>query len=722
MADAPADDAATVHYSRTLKALGKSYSMTLKGVEATDSVNFDVRADELVTAAQLTLDYSYSQALLADLSQINVLVNDQVAATLPLPKAQAGTPQRQVVQIPAQLITEFNRLSLQFIGHYTMQCEDPLHSSLWARISNDSLLDLTLTPIAQPNDLANWPLPFFDRRDARPLNLPFVFASAPDNATLEAAGTLSSRFGALASYRGARFGAQIGQLPASGNAVIFVSGREAQTVAGLSLPAPQGPTLSLLTHPGDPLGKLLIVAGRDSAELKVAASALALGGKGLSGQSVTIGSVDALKPRRPYDAPNWLPSDRPVRLGELATAGQLNVAGYNPGQITVPLRLPPDLFSWRESGAPLNLKYRYTPQPVATNSSLLISFNDSFIQSIALPSVDKLGAANSVLAALKSDDSLARESHLLLPLNAVALQSRLQFRFMYDYIKQGDCRDIIIDNMRGVIDPDSTLDLSHYEHFMAMPNLGVFKDSGFPFTRLADLSETAVVLPEHPSPAELGAYLTVLGRFGESTGYPATGVSVVQADPLARLRDKDLLVLATAVDQPLLEQWQRFMPVALAGEERYFELSDLPLRVRDWLSPDPKANLREARDSLRYTAADEGAYLAGFQSPLQRGRSVVLMIAARPQGLGEVTDALMDNGEDAHPLQGSLVVIKGKLVESLVAEQDYYIGSLGPWRWLQWHLSQNVWLMLLATTSAVGLLAAIAYLALRAQAKRRLGE
>ena len=46
------------------------------------------------------------------------------------------------------------------------------------------------------------PLPFFDRRDMRKLVLPFVFQAEPDNATLEAAGALSSWFGGLAGYRG----------------------------------------------------------------------------------------------------------------------------------------------------------------------------------------------------------------------------------------------------------------------------------------------------------------------------------------------------------------------------------------------------------------------------------------------------------------------------------------------------------------------------------------
>ncbi|WP_237883490.1 cellulose biosynthesis cyclic di-GMP-binding regulatory protein BcsB [Pseudomonas sp. PGPR40] len=718
----PLTDAPPNSYTRTLKELGKNYSMSLKGVEATDSVNFDVRADEIVMAAQVTLKYSYSPALLADLSQINVLVNDQVAASLPLPKEDAGGLQTRTVQIPPQMITEFNRLSLQFIGHYTMQCEDPLHSSLWARIDNASQLSLQVSSVPQPNDLSALPLPLFDPRDALPLKLPFVFISRPDTSELEAAGILSSWFGALASYRGATFPVNLTQLPTTGNAVVFVSSSEAATLSGLKIKEVTGPRLTMVSNPNDPQGKLLIVSGRDGADLKIAATALALGGSAFSGQSVAIDRIDAIKPRQPYDAPNWLPSDRPVRLGELAKAAELNVSGYNPGQMTVALRLPPDLFNWREPGAQLDLKYRYTPQPVATNSSLLVSFNDTFIKSIELPSIEKLGNSDSLLAMLKTDDSLARTSRMLLPLNSVALQSRLQFRFMYDYIKQGDCRDIIIDNMRGAIDPDSTLDVSHYDHFMAMPNLGVFKDSGFPFTRMADLSETSVILPNDPGPADLSAYLTLLGRFGDSTGYPATGLRVVHADQLAEQRDRDLLVLASGNNQPLLKQWQSLLPARTEGDEQYVELSDLPLRVRNWVSPDTQSNLRKARNSLRFSAEDGSAYLTGFESPLKSGRSVVFIASARPSGLAEVTDALLSSDANAHSLQGSLVAIKGKHVESLVAEQDYYVGRLGPLRFVQWYLSQHGLALALVTLIGVLLLTSLAYLSLRMRAKRRLGQ
>lgn len=708
-------------YHMTFKELGKDYTMSLKGIESADTVNFDMRADEVVTGAQLTLQYSYSPALLSDLSQINIMVNDEVAASLALPKESAGTLQKQTVEIPPYLITEFNRLSVQLIGHYTMQCEDPQHSSLWAKIGSDSQLSIQVSQVELPNDLANLPLPLFDRRDRRALALPFVFAAAPDNTTLEAAGAVSSWLGALTSYRGARFSTQLESLPASGNGIVLVNSSAASHLAGLDLPAVDGPTLSIVANPNDRFGKLLVIAGRDSAELKQAATALTLGNRSFSGQSVKIDAVDLL-PRQPYDAPNWLPSDRPVRLGELLEPRQLNVSGYAPAMITVPMRLPPDLFNWREDGARLNLKYRYTPQQTSTNSSLMVSFNDRFIRSMTLPSIQSMGAGESLLAMLKKDDSLVREASMLLPLDSVALQSRLQFRYMFDFVKQGECGDIIIDNMRGAIDPDSTLDLSGYDHFIAMPNLGVFKDSGFPFTRMADLSQTAVILPDNAGPADWDAYLTVLGRFGDSTGYPATAVSVGQADRVTQFADKDLLVLASGHNQPLLKAWADYLPSRSDEGKRYVEFSDLPLRLREWVSPDPAANLRKARGALTFSGGDSGSYVSGFESPLQKGRSVVLLSSPQAGKLSEVTDALIGGEHYTQALQGSLAVIKGKNIQSLVAEEDYYVGHLGPFRYIQWVLSRHVFLLLVLTVAGVSLVSCAAYFSLRAIARRRLKD
>ena len=153
-----------------------------------------------------------------------------------------------------------------------------------------------MAPVAQTNDLALLPQPFFDRRDVRPLELPIVFNAAPNAGTLQAAGTMSSWFGALAGFRGAKFPSLIGELPARGNAVVMVAGR-AQAPAGLALPEISGPTVAVVSHPADRNGKLLLVMGRDDAELAVAAKALAIGSSALSGPLARITEVTELKPR-----------------------------------------------------------------------------------------------------------------------------------------------------------------------------------------------------------------------------------------------------------------------------------------------------------------------------------------------------------------------------------------------------------------------------------------
>src|SRR3546814_2553180 len=115
-----------------------------------------------------------------------------------------GTTQTVNVPInPALFLPGDNSLNLRFIGHYTRDCEDPFHSSLWANVSNTrSVLNITTQSLPLKPDLARLPAPFFDRNDNVALKLPFVFAGKPTNGELEAAASTASWFGGMASYRG----------------------------------------------------------------------------------------------------------------------------------------------------------------------------------------------------------------------------------------------------------------------------------------------------------------------------------------------------------------------------------------------------------------------------------------------------------------------------------------------------------------------------------------
>src|SRR5581483_5378833 len=269
------------------------------------------------------------------------------------------------------LVQEDNRILFRFIGHYTLGCEDPLHSSLWLVLSNTSSITLTLEKLPLANDLSLLPTPFYDPKDMKALTLPFVLPANPSMAMLQAAGTVASWFGALASYKGASFPTSFDTIPA-GNAVVFATSAE-------------GPTISVITNPNNSENKLLLVMGRNPEELRDAAQTLSLGSVALTGQTQVVGKPD-IPPRKLYDAPRWVPIDRPVRFGELVPPTDLQGNGLVPGLLTLNFRTAPDIFVWGNAGVPLNVRYRY---PAGTwlafeQSRLDVSINNSYLRSLPL--------------------------------------------------------------------------------------------------------------------------------------------------------------------------------------------------------------------------------------------------------------------------------------------------------------------------------------------------
>ena len=704
-------------YTFSLKQLGAGDPFQLRGIDPVYSLPFSVPADEVVTALKLKLDFAYSPSLLTNLSHLKILVNGEVAATVALPKEQSGTNLIREISIDPRLLTDFNRINLQFIGHYTLDCEDPYHSSLWLNVSNLSTLEFTVTPLSVQNDLALLPAPFFDRRDNRRLELPFVFGGTPSTGTLEAAGIVSSWFGALASYRGAWFPANLNTIPVD-DVVVFATNDDRP--AGLTIPTINGPTLSVAPHPADARYKVLYVLGRDAKELRTAATALGLGRNTFSGQTVQVTGLENLKSRQPYDAPNWTPSDRPVKLGELATVEEMNVSGIRPDLIRVNLRTPPDLFSWKSKGVPFDVKYRYTPRPNIDKSTLNINVNRNFVTAYPLLPFPDLASTDSVAkkfqSLLTNDKLLPGHEEFYVPLTLMPARSQLQFHFHYDYPKLGACKDVDMQNLQGAIDPDSTLDLTSFPHYIQMPNLAVFANAGYPFTRMADLSETAVILPDTLGVPDIGTYLTLMGRMGESTGLPAYGISVGRAGDAQKFADKDILLLGSSSNQAMLTQWGNQMPFSVNGQSRSFSLSEWVTHNLPWF--ETPATDRTPVVKLSEITLNKEAVIVGFESPLKNGRSVVAIVSDKTSGLADVLGALMD-GELISKIQGSLTVVRGKEVDSMAVGSTYYVGMLPPMMKLKWMLSSNSWIVGILLIVGAILLGAVAYTLLRLRVIRR---
>lgn len=709
------------HWKSSLRDLGLGASMTLRGVESEGSVGLGVRRDELVESARLRLVFTLSPALLPELSHLKVLMNDQLVRTVALPKELLGRPQSVDIDIDSRYFADYNRLRFQFVGHYSLDCENPNHSSLWADISNESTLDLSLRQLPLRSDLALLPAPFFDARDNRAVDVPFVYAAQPSLGQLKAAGSIAGWLGMQAAYRGNHFPVFENQLPARHAVVIATNAQRPDFLK--KLPPVEQPTLSMVPHPDAPGAQLLLVLGKDDAQVQTAADALALGKAALSGKSIQITQLDYPAPSKAYDAPKWITTQRPVRLAELVENPsdlQLRGSVLNDA-VNIYTRMPPDLFTWNAGGVPLDLVYRYTPTNLSDRGALNVSINDQFIKSYPLrASGDNVGQKNTVLLPLFEDSSSHTRSDLKIPAFLIGGDNKLQFSFQIPPADLGRCRSVQPTELRAALDPQSSLDLTGFHHYMAMPNLAAFANSGFPFTKYADLSQTTVVLPNQPTPADVETYLTALGRMAAATGYAGTRFRLLPAAQVEQAKDSDILIVSQGDRDGVLAGWRRNLPALVeAGKRSIHPLERTLGSFFELFRLDSEIQLASQGGHATLEGSGPLAAVVGFQSPLQDGRSVVGLMASDASALGLINRGLNDSGK-VQQLRGDLGLFRGDAMESFRINPVYYVGDLPWWKRIWFHLhSHPVWLALLGI--AAGLIVTfLVYGALRSLARRRL--
>jgi len=686
--------------------------LELNGFIPSRQLEFSIRGDRLVTRAVLDLHYTPSPALLDGLSQLKVYLNEELIEVVGLTTREGQ--QRRRIPFDARLLRDFNRLRIELVGHYTNVCENPVHSSIWVNLSEASTLELTEQALPLTNDLARLPQPFFEARAPTSLELPIVVPASPSLAVQRAGGIVASWFGSLADWRGQHFPA-FTELPPQRHAVVLAT-NDARPAFLDDYPAVEGPTLEIISHPETPYAKLLLVLGRDAEELLVAARGLALGDVLLRGQSARVETVETVTPRQPYDAPRWVPTDRPVRLAELIEyPGQLQAEGYDIKPLAVDVRMPPDLFVWQDALIDLDLDYRYTPPQSRQGSRLDIRVNDEFLRAFPLEEGENDRLERLKLPVL--NEWLGMQGSVAIPALRLGANNQLTFDFAYVNRVGGgspdDCTSFTRVPHRAAIDPSSTLDLSGFPHYLAMPALETFAEAGFPFSRMADLSQTLVVMPPAPTRHQLTALFDALGRIGAQTGYPGVAVRLTDDWSRAETLDADILAIGS-------------LPASLGGQASVMALEPsararLSLANRTAKPQRLSATVLPADHRVTVRAHGPLAALVGLASPFFDQRSIVALLTA-----GDADQRLLNrtlNAAEARAqIHGTVAVIRDGRVDSQTVGERYYVGRL-PWTtWLWFHLSRYPGLIVALAGVAVGLAAWLLWLALRRISARRLAD
>lgn len=689
-------------------------SMVLRGVNPDGSVEFGMRSDEVVSKALLNLEYTPSPSLLPVQSQLKVYLNDELMGVLPVTKEQLGKKTFAQLPIDPLYISDFNRVRLEFVGHYRDVCENPASSTLWLDVGRSSALELTYQTLAVKNDLSHFPVPFFDPRDNRPLTLPVVFSASPDSAQQQAAAIVASWFGSRSGWRGQNFPVLYNSLP-NRHAIVFATNDKRPDFLR-DHPAVTGPTVEMMNHPSDPYVKLLVVMGRDDKDLLQAAKGIAQGNILFRGSSVAVDEVKPLLARQPYDAPNWVRTDRAVNFGELKNyAEQLQATGLQPSAINLSLNLPPDLYLLRTNGIDMKLNYRYTAPPTKDSSRMDISLNNQFLRSFSLTGGQE---SNQLLMRLPVIQGLLDgKTDVAIPALQLGAVNQLRFDFQYMNPLPGGTVDNCVTFQsvpnRVVIADDSTIDFSNYYHFLAMPDLRAFANAGFPFSRMADLSESIVVMPKTPDQTQVSTLLEAVGTIGAQTGFPAINLTLTDDGSQLQGKNADIMVIGS-------------IPDALKDEKRIDLLVDA---TRSWVKtpqrhndlPDIMLDSSDRQANAQTAVSSSGAMAAviGFQSPFDDQRSVVALLADSPRGYELLNQAMNDTGKRA-AMFGSVSVVRESGVNSLRVGDTYYVGHL-PWFERVWYALSNhpILLAVLAALSVV-LLAWVLWRLLRILSRRRL--
>ncbi|QSX35315.1 UDP-forming cellulose synthase catalytic subunit [Shewanella avicenniae] len=672
-------------------------------------VHFSIRKDEVAAAASLKLSISYPQSQFPKDSYLEVSLNGQHLQNIELDTFSADGFTSDITLQPALIVSE-NDLTFRIVGQEFLTCNSEDVTAQKRNeviIDNNSSIQLQLLRLSRPNNLADFPEPFFDAGMMREVSIPMIIADDASEKIYESSAVVASYFGSLARFRKVDFPVVNSSLPEQ-NAIAFVVGNN---LAGISLPEVTGPEIRIINNPLSPLYKVLLVMGRSGLEVKQAANYL-VSGAAMVGEQQPAKLIQIAE-RKPHDAPNWVATDKPVRLGDLTHESALIAKGIYHGTNEVNFRAPPDIFRWRNKPMKMEVQYLFPEGDWLDErrSKLSVTLNGKYLTSLPVNSV---GVWASIMH-LFGNDIRQQRAVLEIPPYLLYGENKLEFYFDLRVHPDSDCQQALGSNIVSRVLPTSTIDFSGSEHFTALPNLSYFVSSGFPFTRMADLADTLVVLPSRPTLNEVQAFLELMARMGRSTGLPAYKVTVQQGVNITNSAvDKDVLVVGeTGKIAPVFAS----SPFEVSNGKLSLAQSSLSNTWRTIVSGDWSRQEKSAKRQL--DGQEQFSGIASFLSPLNKTRVVVAATDTETANLPTLVGDLA-LPQAAKNAKGDLLVFNAHQLKA------FRVGALngsGEMTWdmsLRWYFGQHVLLLLVLMLGGILLTATLIYPILHRHAQQRL--
>ncbi|HEY2454941.1 MAG TPA: cellulose biosynthesis cyclic di-GMP-binding regulatory protein BcsB [Scandinavium sp.] len=686
-----------------LSQMGMPEGIILSGGQLQGGADFTLPGDQVVTAAQLTLDVKVSPEMATRNATLQLMLNGQPLGTVPLGAAENDISHYQL-DIPAALMVSSNNLSVKINDGDAQQCQRDLADKYRVVIMPTSRFNWEGQQLDIGSDLSHFPRPFFDSMQMTPAGVSVSFPAHISADTVSAAAVVSSWLGIQADYRGIAFEALHDRLPDKHGIVI---GHPGEQVGGLTLPQTNKPLLKIIPNPANPVYKLLLIVGKDDAALRAAAWRLTRGDFALQTASSEVDS-QAIPTSRPYDAPRWIPTDHPVKISDLIRKDQsTTVSGVWHEPLRVAFRAAPDLYLWDGETIPLQIGYRFPSENWIDEqkSRLSITLNNTFLANLPM---NKQGVLESLWHKLGGD---ARQERVTIPLEPYLIYGDNQMSLYFDVVPKDNapCSVLLNNNIKSRITDESWIDLSRTRHFSLLPNLSYFVGASFPFTRLADYSQTVLLLPEQPSEMQVATMLNMTARSGNATGTALGNNRVIMGIPsgganLEFLRQRDVLAVS-GLDQ------KQFNQGLLANSP--YSLTDNTLGVRSattwqkaqrWIVGDWTSDGVDADRYLSSNSAWRG--FVSYRSPWNSDRLVVAAFGSSDDQLARLYSDLNSPRINAGIRGDTSIITNENTVRSFRVSTQFPSGQM-PWYMMAiWYANQHSGLLAilgLIATSIIGL-------------------
>ena len=705
----------------SFEQLGFHHGITISAGQKESGFNFTLPVDKVILSSTLDLYINLTADMAARDSHLQVVVNGQKIGTIALNNAKLTNYQ---FEIPSEFLTQENSLNFEITGDDEFSCLVDYSGKYQLNIDANSYLHLNGYNLSLDPTFELFPLPFIDNFDIQKAKIHYVLPRNYDETIIKAASMLASYFGIKASTKGVKFDVSFDTLPKE-HAIIF--GHPEQKVAGITLPKESG--IYIKTHPYFSLYKNVYVVAKNSEEFVNLIYELAS-----SKVHQYTDKIALVKHQLPqsvaYDAPNWLPTNRKVYLYELLKKDQsLVTGGFWHSSLNLSFKAAPDLYELYEGQGDLFISYEFPLEKSIdeNKSGLSVTLSGNFIDKL---SMNKKGLLESIWKAT-GGDIRDNARHIQIPPYMIYGDNDLDLYFDLRLKQDTTCQLMQDTNLKSVIDEKSYIDFSRSVHYAKLPNLSFFAGAMFPFSRFADFSKTAILIPDSANSFELATLFDLLARSGNSTGTLVYNEEIYLGQKIFTDKDKflnkDLLIVSTLAHQDFLNPILEDSAFFLNGNElNVFDYGIFSFRggffasLERFFSGDfRKANI----DANRYvrTSLSWRGFLS-LISPFDSDHIALIVSATDGVELSRIGDDL-DNKLINAKVGGDLCLITGldKVVSYNVGDYIYSGDVSTIFKILHFAGTHVFWLSILAFIIIV-FLSYIASLHLQKRARARLNE